>query len=196
QANPVIKGVYDYQTCTETDGRCIPFNEDFVFDQIKVVGSVAAPAPKPTGSVTPVKEKTVAKPLVNQDSLKAAAAPPDNAVAKTAEAETSKDSVDIAMAQGEKTDPTTPETIAETTTEPETAGSLWSFFLIAFGSGLVALLTPCVFPMVPMTVSFFTGNSGSRAGAILKALVYGFSIIAIYTIIGTLVSRIFGGDAA
>jgi thiol:disulfide interchange protein DsbD len=50
--------------------------------------------------------------------------------------------------------------------------------------------------MVPMTVSFFTGSSGSRASAIFKAVVYGLSIIAIYTIIGTLVARVFGGDAA
>ena len=68
--------------------------------------------------------------------------------------------------------------------------------LVAFGSGLVALLTPCVFPMVPMTVSFFTGSSGSKGQAVLKALVYGLSIIAIYTLIGTVVAKLFGADGA
>lgn len=81
--------------------------------------------------------------------------------------------------------------------EPVTGeDGLWAFMLVAFGSGLVALLTPCVFPMVPMTVSFFTGSSGSRGQAVLKALVYGLSIIAIYTLIGTVVAKLFGADGA
>ncbi|MFC5271424.1 protein-disulfide reductase DsbD family protein [Adhaeribacter terreus] len=195
QANPVIKGTYDYQTCTETDGKCIPFNEDFTFNQIKVSGAAATPEPaKQTGSVTPVKAQTAATPVVKTDSLTASAAPADNAVATNVQAEVANDSAQNAIVSEEKTAVSATETTAAATAAvPE---SLWSFFLIAFGSGLVALLTPCVFPMVPMTVSFFTGSSGSRASGIFKAVVYGLSIIAIYTIIGTLVSRIFGGDAA
>ncbi|MDQ8014753.1 MAG: cytochrome c biogenesis protein CcdA, partial [Flavobacterium nitrogenifigens] len=58
-----------------------------------------------------------------------------------------------------------------------------------------ALLTPCVFPMIPMTVSFFTKQSKSRAKGIRNAIIYGFSIIAIYVILGLIVTKIFGADA-
>jgi len=73
--------------------------------------------------------------------------------------------------------------------------SLWSIFFIAFLSGFAALLTPCVFPMIPMTVSFFTKQSKSRAKGIRNAIIYGFSIIAIYVILGLIVTKIFGADA-
>jgi len=73
-------------------------------------------------------------------------------------------------------------------------GGVWSVFLIAFISGFVALLTPCVFPMIPMTVSFFTKQSQNKAAGIRNAVVYGFSIIVIYVILGVAVSAIFGAD--
>lgn len=66
------------------------------------------------------------------------------------------------------------------------------FMLIAFLSGLAALLTPCVFPMIPMTVTFFTKSSGSKAKAISQALFYGISIILIYVLFGTIVASING----
>ena len=72
---------------------------------------------------------------------------------------------------------------------------LLSIFLIAFFSGFAALLTPCVFPMIPMTVSFFTKHSGSRRKGIVNALFYGFSIIVIYVALGLLITGIFGADA-
>lgn len=72
---------------------------------------------------------------------------------------------------------------------------IWSIFLIAFLSGFVALLTPCVFPMIPMTVSFFTKQSENKAAGIRNAIIYGLSIILIYMILGVVVSAIFGADA-
>ena len=72
---------------------------------------------------------------------------------------------------------------------------IWSIFLIAFLSGFVALLTPCVFPMIPMTVSFFTKQSENKAAGIRNAIIYGLSIIFIYVILGVAVSAIFGADA-
>ena len=78
---------------------------------------------------------------------------------------------------------------------PTPARSLWSIFFIAFLSGFAALLTPCVFPMIPMTVSFFTKQSKSRAKGIRNAVIYGLSIIAIYVILGLIVTKIFGADA-
>jgi thiol:disulfide interchange protein DsbD len=74
--------------------------------------------------------------------------------------------------------------------------SLWAFFLKAFLFGLAALLTPCVFPMIPMTVSFFTHSSKSHSEAVRKAWIYGLSIIGIYTLLGTAVAALFGADAA
>ncbi len=72
---------------------------------------------------------------------------------------------------------------------------LLSIFIIAFLSGFAALLTPCVFPMIPMTVSFFTKQSKSKAAGIRNAIIYGLSIIIIYVLLGILVSAIFGADA-
>jgi thiol:disulfide interchange protein len=66
--------------------------------------------------------------------------------------------------------------------------SLWVFFLIAFLAGLAGILTPCVFPMIPMTVSFFMQGIENRGKAIVKGLIFGISIIAIYTAIGVIVS--------
>ena len=76
-----------------------------------------------------------------------------------------------------------------------TQRGLWSIFFIAFLSGFAALLTPCVFPMIPMTVSFFTKQSKTKAKGISNAIVYGISIIVIYVILGFLVTWIFGAGA-
>ena len=72
---------------------------------------------------------------------------------------------------------------------------LWSIFIIAFFSGFAALLTPCVFPMIPMTVSFFTKQSKTRAKGIKNAILYGISIIVIYVLLGSLITGIFGADS-
>ncbi|WP_267740085.1 protein-disulfide reductase DsbD family protein [Myroides injenensis] len=72
---------------------------------------------------------------------------------------------------------------------------LFKIFFLSFLSGFAALLTPCVFPMIPMTVSFFTKQSKTRAKGIKNAIIYGFSIILIYVILGTIVTAIFGADS-
>lgn len=68
-------------------------------------------------------------------------------------------------------------------------------FVFGFLGGLLALLTPCVFPMIPLTVSFFTKRSKDRASGIRNALIYGLSIIVIYVTIGLLITGIFGVTA-
>ncbi|MDP3314115.1 cytochrome c biogenesis protein CcdA [Lutibacter sp.] len=73
--------------------------------------------------------------------------------------------------------------------------TLLSIFLIAFFSGFAALLTPCVFPMIPMTVSFFTKQSKNRTTGIRNAIIFGISIVVIYVVLGLLVSVIFGPNA-
>ena len=78
--------------------------------------------------------------------------------------------------------------------EDEKKGLLTIFFL-SFLAGFAALLTPCVFPMIPMTVSFFTKQSKNKATGIRNAIVYGISIIAIYILLGAVVTGIFGAEA-
>lgn len=73
--------------------------------------------------------------------------------------------------------------------------SLWTIFIFAFLGGFAALLTPCVFPMIPLTVSFFTKQSGSREKGIMNAIFYGLSIIVIYVALGSLIVGIFGADS-
>lgn len=89
---------------------------------------------------------------------------------------------------------TTSTALNENQNSSEKKGLL-GIFLIAFFSGFAALLTPCVFPMIPMTVSFFTKQSKTKAAGIRNAIIYGLSIIIIYVLLGTLVSFIFGADA-
>ncbi len=73
-------------------------------------------------------------------------------------------------------------------------GWIWAF-IFGFGGGLLALITPCVFPMIPLTVSFFTKGSDSRAAGIKNGLVYGLSIIVIYVTLGLLITALFGPEA-
>ncbi|MEX6626377.1 protein-disulfide reductase DsbD family protein [Tenacibaculum salmonis] len=82
-----------------------------------------------------------------------------------------------------------------TNTNKKDKKGMIAIFFIAFLSGFAALLTPCVFPMIPMTVSFFTKQSKSKAEGIRNAIIYGVSIIGIYVLLGSVVTGIFGADA-
>ncbi len=73
--------------------------------------------------------------------------------------------------------------------------SLWLVFFAAFGSGLLAIMTPCIFSMIPITVSFFTKRSKNRKEGIRNAFLYATSIIIIFTLLGVLISAIFGANA-
>jgi thiol:disulfide interchange protein len=77
-----------------------------------------------------------------------------------------------------------------------TDATLWWFFWISFVAGLIAILTPCVFPMIPMTVTFFMKGSENKRKAKLQAIVYGLSIIVIYTVVGTIVAVTLGANFA
>lgn len=79
--------------------------------------------------------------------------------------------------------------------EEEKDNSLWYIFFGGFAGGLIALLTPCVFPLIPMTVAFFTKGSQNRSQGIRRAALYGFFIVAIYVTIGLLITGIFGATA-
>ncbi|SMB96890.1 cytochrome c biogenesis protein transmembrane region [Hymenobacter roseosalivarius DSM 11622] len=192
-----IKAEVEYQTCTDVDGRCIPGDETLSFGPINV-----AAAPAGTGAVAPPARLPSA-------TSSASAAPNGGGKTAVRPALASAENVEVAADLA----PTPPATAAQAAVVAPAAsvttatvgsasaaagasgtGSLWGFGVLAFFSGLAALITPCVFPMVPMTVSFFTGGTDSRARGILKALVYGLSIILIYTIIGVIVARLLGED--
>jgi len=78
--------------------------------------------------------------------------------------------------------------------DEEDEEGIWGVFLLGMLLGFAALLTPCVFPMIPMTVSFFTKQSKTRAQGIRNALIYGLFIIVIYTGLGLLLTALFGVD--
>ncbi|KAF2516729.1 protein-disulfide reductase DsbD family protein [Flavobacterium foetidum] len=105
----------------------------------------------------------------------------------------STDEVTVSKAV-DKAEKTKKAVTAATTKKNEKRGLL-SIFIIAFLSGFAALLTPCVFPMIPMTVSYFTKQSKTKAAGIRNAMIYGFSIVIIYVLLGSIVTAVFGADS-
>ena len=167
-SNVEIKGTVEYQMCSDVTGQCILYEEDFI---------IKATAQTESSQVTPLGT--------------------DQALADSEEAAAISDTTTSEVFQ-EKVNPNTPSqerTFVDLEVEGE-KGGLLGFMFVAFLAGLAALLTPCVFPMIPMTVTFFTGRSKSRISGIRNAGIYGLSIIAIYTIAGTAVAAIQGPEFA
>ncbi|HEX7070149.1 MAG TPA: cytochrome c biogenesis protein CcdA [Rhodothermales bacterium] len=79
---------------------------------------------------------------------------------------------------------------------PGSGGGLWAFILLAAGAGIAALLTPCVFPMIPLTISYFTRHAESRSESLRMALVYGLSIVVTFTGLGVLAAILVGAAGA
>src|SRR5690606_31970374 len=107
---------------------------------------------------------------------------------------------DLVFSDGTDTSETTIDSITIAPTEPDKgaggqAQSLWGIFIAGLAGGFLAFFMPCIYPMVPLTVSFFTKKSGSRAQAISQAFLYGLSIIVIYVALGMLITMIFGATA-
>jgi thiol:disulfide interchange protein len=81
------------------------------------------------------------------------------------------------------------------TVNPEKPKTLWAIFLAGLLGGFTAVLMPCIYPLLPLTVSFFTKKAGSRTKGILQSFIYGLSIIVIYVALGMIISIVFGSDA-
>jgi thiol:disulfide interchange protein len=166
----VLKGVFSFQTCN--DVKCLPeYEQPF---ELKV--------------------KTC-RPNIEIKELEGI---PE--VAETSDIEKDKDGIsdDRSNATPNKEPNPNPTDQAVDENQPkekEKEKSFWLIFIISFLSGFAALLTPCVFPMIPMTVSFFTKQSKSKAQGIRNAIIYGLCIILIYVLLGTIVTRMFGYDA-
>jgi len=166
----VVKGIYEYQVCTETTGQCVPGDGEFDFAFIKVSGPpISAPTAEPKKQLEP-KTETASSPVIPV--------------------------TDTATEKPEYGKPTGPVLDKSILTEaPEfNEDSFLGYLLFAFILGLTSLITPCVFPMVPMTVTFFLRDNQSKREGIIKALGFGISIIVIYTLAGTLFALLLGTD--
>ncbi|MCH7407938.1 thioredoxin family protein [Belliella sp. DSM 111904] len=164
-----IIGALSYQMCTDVTGQCVPFDEDFSIRSKATTISVASTSESEEQAPNLTKTDTT-----EVDEKADTTSTVGNEVQQDKVEERSF--IDLAADEDQE--------------------SLIGFMILAFLAGLAALLTPCVFPMIPMTVTFFTGRSKSRAAGIKNAFVYGLSIIAIYTIAGTAVAAIQGPEFA
>ncbi len=169
-----INGNVEFQVCSDQTGQCIPFDYEFNFADLRVTGAEDQKEDK---------DKTFEK------SDKAIDVIEDTPPVTEPETPT-KDSV-LTRAYNDVNGPVLDESIFEDDGTVKTKQTLWAFMLVAFLAGLTALLTPCVFPMIPMTVTYFTKKAGFG-----KALIYGLSIIVIYTVIGAAIAPVMGPETA
>lgn len=186
-----IGGYLTYMVCN--DEMCLPPKDvDFKFE-------VAATGAAPKSDAPKTEEKTnVAPPDKGDDTGAAPAVPsepgaPENTAASPADAKT--DTPADPNFQGffdSKREINSAKFINSCTTTEKESSSLWWVFIAGFLGGLIALLTPCVFPMIPLTVSFFTKRSKDRKTGLRNALWYSSSIVLIYVSIGILLTSIFG----
>src|SRR5690554_7668076 len=173
-----VAGHLFYQMCSDITGQCINYEEDFTVQLTAHSNPASSEVPAQV-----LDEKSVVK----VDST------------ETSVAASQEDDVKLADETDRKEAVSTKQEAAVddlSSIEDKEKASMIGFMILAFLGGLAALLTPCVFPMIPMTVTFFTGRAKSRAKGIRNALVYGFSIIAIYTLAGTLVAATQGPEFA
>ncbi len=165
--NLKLSGIYEGQVCTEVEGKCVPFEGDFVFEGIKVTGGEKIKAKEE------LKSEVVS---VTNDSTQLNLPSP------------------LERGQGgEVSGPTLDKTILE---GESTFGndSFWTLLVLAFIAGLTSLITPCVFPMIPMTVTFFLKDTQTKREGIKKAIIFGLSIIVLYSSAGTLFAIILGPE--
>lgn len=176
-----VSGSFSYQVCSDIDGKCIPFDEDFTIDNVKVASISKTSETKPniedpSNEPSPVEEGP--EEVITEDEV--IATQPINLDDPAQATEITQPEKKSILNQRASDDPY----------------SLLAFVFIAFLGGLAALFTPCVFPMIPMTVSFFTGRARSRREGIKNAFFYGFFIILIYTLIGSVLAPFMGPEMA
>ena len=177
-------GAIRYMACN--DEQCLPpANWEFTV-QTKELGKLGEAAPS-----TKVAEETT-----TSEATPATLGESSADSATTAEALSVAPQDTAALATSDLWAPVIPELKAYGDKALNQAeGSLWMLLIGGFLGGLVALVTPCVWPMIPMTVSFFLKRSSDRKKGIRDALLYGVGIIVIYVSLGLIVSAVFGSDA-
>lgn len=169
-----IEGSIRYMACD--DENCTPpKSESFSFKGTAAQAPVAEAVQAPTANATSADTAaTLAQPVAAVGATDSAVASPTHDQLWAPVTAIEGDNADV-------------EDIADR--------SLWYIFWACFLGGLLALLTPCVWPMIPMTVSFFLKKSGSRAKAITNATTYGLSIIIIFLLLGICFTVLFGASA-
>lgn len=169
-----IEGSIRYMACD--DENCTPpKSESFSFKGTAAQAPVAETVQAPTANATSADTvATLAQPVAAVGTVDSAVASPTHDQLWAPVTAIEGDNADV-------------EDIADR--------SLWYIFWACFLGGLLALLTPCVWPMIPMTVSFFLKKSGSRAKAITNATTYGLSIIIIFLLLGICFTVLFGASA-
>lgn len=175
-----VTGEVEFMVCDDTN--CLPPTYvDLEFDiPAPATGAVAADTKEPeTTDSNNTETEEIA--VIDEDDTQEGASSltvDEESAAVAADVEKGK-SAEKALEQNEK----------------EEQRGLWTIFIIAFLFGFTALLTPCIFPMIPMTVSFFTKQSQTKAAGIRNAIIYGIAIIVIYVVLGAVVTAIFGADS-
>lgn len=192
-STPKLELDLKYQVCTDL-GMCLRNNIPLTLPEISLVSSASSPESLETTENTSSQSviSSIETPEVTTEVIDTTQK--DSSVAQII---SSPVKVDDYPARGKAG---ISHIIVETQPQEESKGddfwSLFSFFWIAFGAGLIALITPCMFPMIPMTVNFFSHSTSSRAGAIKKALIYGFFIVIIYIVLGSVVGALSGPQLA
>ena len=176
----VVNGTYDGQACSES---CVLIQGDLSFGQIKVTPTKTSMAPAEPKSVTPDKKP---------EQASAFPAPAENVIDTASSAKTQVAAPEAVKNDGKHKGPILdPSLIGDSTGANE---SLWGYVIVAFLLGLTSIITPCVFPMLPMTVTFFLKDNQTRQQGVRKALFFGASIVIIYTIVGTAFAVAFGAE--
>jgi thiol:disulfide interchange protein DsbD len=171
-------------------------NETFFEGKVHLVQEVSLLNPKLKTIEATLNYQVCKQSCINSEKSFTFSIPVETLAEVTATVDTVK--VDSVPIVSEISSPTIAPQVSKTvvdTPKKEQKKGLWTIFFLAFLGGFAALLTPCVFPMIPMTVSFFTKQSKTPAQGKKNAFIYGISIIAIYVILGLLVTGIFGADA-
>ncbi len=163
----VVKGNVSYQVCNEE--TCIPYDNDFEFN---VEGATVE---KETEQEKVDENANLESEELGEDTL-----------------------IEESVVEEEQPPSNNSEVTVEEQAEDESKGenkSLWGFFFFALGLGIAGIFTPCVFPMIPMNIAFFLNYQGGKSKGKFLAIFYGLSIIFIYSVIGILLTLIFGADA-
>lgn len=161
----VLKGEFDGQVCKDEVG-CMPFGPEKF--------SIAF-----NGSANPESG------VKSQDSVKKT---------NSSIVDTSHSAIQQSNNSTINFDWSTAKNACSVDAEPQSRSWFW-IFIAGFIGGLFALLTPCVFPMIPLTVSFFTKGGKEQKSGVSKALIYGSSIVIIYVSLGLIIKTLFGSDA-
>jgi len=177
-----IAGTIRYASCN--DSQCTPpSKETFEFN-----GTAPIPSRTVESDRTPGGKEDDKTPLPEAKADTSVVTPADTVMSAAADS--------IASVPADSLSTWAPVTFSKADKSDSVASSgLWTIFLMCFLGGLLALFTPCVWPMIPLTVSFFLKKGKSRSEAVGDAVTYGLSIVVIYVVLGMAISIIFGADA-